>query len=248
MSYFFTALFGLAIGSFFSVVIIRTATGKSLSGRSICVSAAHKLRVWQLIPLFSYLFQKGRCTLCSARIPPLYVLVELSMVITVIFLWHAHRAIDLMFLYDLILFSTFILLFWQDARYGLLQDAITLPAIGTLFSLGIILGRDPVVMILSALVGAAFFWIQRLVSKGAWVGSGDIRLGALMGVVLSLPQLLGALGLGYIGGALIATALLLSKRAHRGTALPLGVFLIPAAAFVYIYGDTLWQAYRSLLF
>jgi len=69
--------FGIIIGSFLNVYLYRFHTGKSLSGSSHCLSCATPLKFYELVPLFSYLFLRGRCRTCSSLVPSRYFLVEL---------------------------------------------------------------------------------------------------------------------------------------------------------------------------
>src|SRR3989338_6841366 len=71
-------VFGLIVGSFLNVVIYRFNTAKSFGGRSACVSCQNKLCWYELIPLVSFLSQKGRCRNCKARISIQYPLVEFA--------------------------------------------------------------------------------------------------------------------------------------------------------------------------
>jgi leader peptidase (prepilin peptidase)/N-methyltransferase len=68
--------FGTIIGSFLNVVIYRTNTGKSLLGRSACMSCKKRLAWYELVPIFSFIFLNGRCGHCKTRISYQYVLVE----------------------------------------------------------------------------------------------------------------------------------------------------------------------------
>lgn len=69
---------GIIIGSFLNVVILRHNTGKTIGGRSQCMSCGSKLTARELVPLFSFLFQRGKCKHCKTKISWQYPLVELS--------------------------------------------------------------------------------------------------------------------------------------------------------------------------
>ena len=81
--------------------------------------------------------------------------------------------------------------------------------------------------------------IQYLVSKGRWVGGGDIRMGALMGAMLGLVGGIQALFVAYIVGAVVALILLAEGRATKKTALPFGTFLAVAGYIVLVWGEEL---------
>ncbi len=238
---------GLAFGSFFNVVIERTADGKNLGGRSGCNQCKTQLAWWQLIPVLSYVFLGGRCYKCHKKIPWHYSVVELLTAAIFVLLWQKHGSFSLEFFLSIAVACSFLILFWQDALYGLLQDTITIPSIVIIFTLRLLINDDLFYPAMAALIGGMFFWIQHFLSDGKWVGQGDIRLGMLMGISLGLKGLMLSLGLGYIFGALVALVLLGLKKADAQTKLPLGVFLIPAAAIVFFYQDQILSIYFSFL-
>ena len=83
----------------------------------------------------------------------------------------------------------------------------------------------------SRLIGGGFFLLQYVVSKGKWIGGGDIRLGFLMGLILGWPDVLVALMLAYIIGAVFSIGMLLLKKKQWGSQIPFGTFL----SYWYIY-------------
>ena len=75
--YLYSFLIGCCVGSFLNVAALRAAAGESfVRGRSHCPSCGETLRVWDLVPLFSYLFLRGRCRYCHAKISMRYPLTE----------------------------------------------------------------------------------------------------------------------------------------------------------------------------
>ena len=96
------------------------------------------------------------------------------------------------------------------------------------------------------LVGGGFFLAQFVLSKGKWIGGGDIRLGLLMGAILGWTGVLLGLFVAYMLGGVFASILLLSKKKHLGDKLPFGTFLTIATFIVLLYGDILFKWYISL--
>ncbi|OGZ17167.1 MAG: hypothetical protein A3H76_04110 [Candidatus Lloydbacteria bacterium RIFCSPLOWO2_02_FULL_54_12] len=84
-------ILGTVIGSFLNVVIYRTGSGAGLRGRSKCLSCGKVLTVAMLIPLFSYLFQGGRCAYCGAKLSVQYPLVEAASGLLFLFVWWVDR-------------------------------------------------------------------------------------------------------------------------------------------------------------
>jgi prepilin signal peptidase PulO-like enzyme (type II secretory pathway) len=102
-------------------------------------------------------------------------------------------------------------------------------------------------ILLGLAVGAGFFGAQYVISRGTWIGGGDLRLGALLGVMLGWPVVLVALFLAYVVGGFVAVILLLNKRVEAKTALPFGVFLAPAGLAALFWGEQLVAWYLGIL-
>lgn len=104
----FFFLFGLIIGSFLNVVIYRYNTGRSVQGRSGCLSCGKTLSAVELIPLFSFIFQKGKCHGCGSKISWQYPLVEFSTGIA--FTLIAFKYFDLLFISPIYFALLFVIL------------------------------------------------------------------------------------------------------------------------------------------
>lgn len=123
-------------------------------------------------------------------------------------------------------------------------DRVTIPSMFIALVANFFLGAIPLWSLLAGgLVIGGFFFLQFAVSKGAWIGDGDIRLGVLMGLMLGLPQGLVALFLAYVFGAVVSIILLSIGKAHRKTQLPFGTFLCFASAITLFYGQDLLNWY-----
>ncbi|MCX6744744.1 MAG: prepilin peptidase [Candidatus Parcubacteria bacterium] len=92
-------------------------------------------------------------------------------------------------------------------------------------------------MLGGGIIGAGFFGAQYLLSAQKWVGLGDVKLGALLGVMLGWQFTVLTLALAYIIGGIIATILLLTKQKKIGDMLPMGSFLAGAAIVVLLVGN-----------
>jgi prepilin signal peptidase PulO-like enzyme (type II secretory pathway) len=95
---------------------------------------------------------------------------------------------------------------------------------------------------------ALFFLLQYVVSKGRWIGEGDIWLGMLIGVWFLWEQALLAVWLAYVGGAVVSLALLASGRFHKKSTLPLGTFLIVGALTSFFAGDAILAWYLGQVY
>lgn len=236
------ALLGLVFGSFGMVVIARIPEGKHVGGRSHCPRCKHVLGAAELIPLFSFLLLQGHCRHCHRSISIAYPLTELLSA----FLFVLAVIIGSSPLSSLLLaFSLWLLMLIAiiDARTQTIHDALNLSFIAVSIAYMVAIGR---VQIVGALFLTLFFGAQWIVSRGRWVGSGDILLGAGIGFLLGgfAPSLL-CLGLAYVIGALVATFLLLTKRATRRSHIPFGPFLAVSALIVLLAGDRLLSVLLS---
>ena len=253
----------MVIGSFLNVVIARLKTKESILGkRSHCPFCKKKLNWYELIPVISFLLQKAKCLKCKRKISWQYPLVELAtgLIFILIFNFSAiggpasgwQSFISTVFL---LLISCFlIVIFVYDLKYYLVPDEIIYPAIVLTFLyqlFGIWYFGDWNLfgfwnLMLGALVGGAFFLIIVLISKGKWMGMGDVKIGVLMGLLLGLSHLFTALFLAFLSGAIISGVLLILKKKGLKSEIPFGPFLTGATFITLLWGDILVRWYLGL--
>lgn len=231
------ALFGLALGSFGNVLVFRLPHGHSVSGRSHCPHCNKVLVPLELIPVVSFLLQGGKCRGCGQRISLQYPLIELFSAALFVFalsfagyLWIPALCLG-MALWALLLIAA------TDIRTQLIPDLLT--GIAALFGLLFQLthGQFP---IFAPLLGLAFFGLQWVISRGRWVGSGDVFLGAAIGFVLGyLSETIWCLLFAYILGALWSIVLLARKKGAMDERIAFGPFLIAAAFIVLLLSPDL---------
>ena len=216
------------IGSFLGTVILRTAREEPfVGGRSHCDACGKTLRFYELIPIASFLVQRGRCRACAARISSFHLMVELAAILVPASALLA-GVDDLGLAAGCLLGWTLLTLAWIDALTFRLPDALTLPLL--LAGLAECLWLEPQALTgraLGAAIGYTAFWllawIYRVVRGRDGLGQGDAKLlgagGAWLGAAL-LPDVILAAAL---AGLLFAGALRLSGRRIDGsTMLPLG--------------------------
>jgi len=154
---------------------------------------------------------------------------------------------SLVFLRNTVFLSYLVLIFVYDLRHMLIIDRFTIPAMIFAIIINLWLGTIPAWSVLvGGLVLAGFFWIQFVISKGTWVGGGDIRMGALMGFMLGLEHGLVALFIAYVLGAIVGVAMMASGKATRKTPVPFGSFLAVATVIVLFVGQPLIDWYLGL--
>ncbi len=248
-------LLGLFIGSFLNVCIDRLPQGQSIiNPPSHCSACNHKLSVLDLVPLFSYLWLRGRCRYCHAHIPPRLPVVEGMTGLLFAFLsWKFGLGLELGI--SLIYACLLIVIFVIDLENQLVLDKVIYPgmALALAFSFfwpglgGIIsLPGEAISKVVSSLVGGALglaamalpFIIYR---RG--MGMGDIKLGALVGLMTGFPLVIVAVLLSWITGGLVGAVLLTFKIKKRKDPIPFAPFLATSAMVTLLGGQVIWQWY-----
>ncbi|MES9738064.1 A24 family peptidase [Peribacillus frigoritolerans] len=238
---------GLILGSFFNVVGLSVPAGHSFANRrSACPSCGRTLTFFELIPVFSYMLQVGKCRSCKARISPLYPAVE--MLTGVLF---ASAPIFLGWSGELlvgwILISLFMIIFVTDVAYMLIPDKILLFFIVIFivlrFSLPLMPWWDSIV---GAAVGFSLLLSIAVVSKGG-MGGGDIKLFAVIGFVLGMKMVLLALLFACFYGALLGITGLLTGILKKKTLIPFGPYIVFGTLTAYFWGDSLLHWYVTFL-
>lgn len=209
-------ILGLCIGSFLNVVIARVPLAQSIvKPRSRCPKCAHELSWYENIPVFSWLFLRGKCRKCSLPISPRYVVVEL--LTGVLFLaCRARFDWSPMLVLGLTLVVILIPLTFIDLEHWLLPFVITIPGIFAGIVVSIPLGLERVRdSVIGAVVGFLLFWALEFVGEKIFqkeaLGGGDKFLLALLGAFLTWKALLGIIFLSSFQGALVGGALLLIR-------------------------------------
>lgn len=247
---FLLFIFGLGVilGSFLNAMIWRTCVGMSaMKGRSQCTHCNAQLRAFELIPVFSFLLQRGRCRHCLEHISWQYPLVELSTGLLFVLTYTVFQPDMIAVLFGWFVVAVLMFIFVYDLRYQLILDRISLPAIAIVFIYQLI--RDPAawwVYLLGLVIGGGFFLLQFVVSKGKWIGGGDIRLGALMGVILGWKLVLVALMIAYVVGAAVSLILVAMKKKSMASTTPFGTYLTFATLVTLYWGEELLDWYLQL--
>ena len=248
MSYILILLFGLCVGSFLNVVICRLKTKESIFiGRSHCPQCRTVLKWHDLIPVLSFLIQKGKCRYCNKKISWQYPLVEISTALLFLFVilnQQVKNLIDpsltLRMTFYLIIISFLIIIFVYDLKHYIIPDKIIYPAI---IVAGIFNFKFS---ILSALGASLFFLSLVLVSKGKWMGLGDVKLAFLMGLILGWPNILLALFLSFFSGAIVGVGLIILHKKGLKSEIPFGPFLSASTIFALLYGSQIIEKFLTI--
>lgn len=268
-----TFVLGLLVGSFLNVVILRlprmlerewrtqcrellesAAASPEPAERfdllwppSHCPDCGHRLRPWENIPLVSYLFLRGRCSGCGARISPRYPLIELiTAVLSAGVAWHF--GYGLAALAGLVLTWALLALSVIDLEQQILPDVITLPLLwlGLLLSLTGVFS-DPQASIIGAAAGYLCLWAIyhgfRLLTGKEGMGYGDFKLLAMLGAWLGWQVLPVIILLSSLTGAVVGIAMVLALGRDRNVPIPFGPFLAAAGWLAMLWGDRLIAVY-----
>jgi leader peptidase (prepilin peptidase)/N-methyltransferase len=264
MTIFLTVIFtlaGLAIGSFLNVCIDRLPARKSLvTSPSRCDACQKRLTVIDLIPVMSYIWLRGRCRSCGARIPLRVLLVE---VLTGLLFFLAFWRFGLSVQFGIAVFWSciFLVIIFIDWEHQLILNKITYPA--AVIAL-LLLGADsifpgagilenfrmiPQPSILSGLIAGGiaftFFLIVFLINPRG-MGMGDIKLVALIGLVMGIPFSIAALLIGIIVGGIVAIIILALKLKGRKDVIAYGTFLAIGPILMLLWGNEIWTWYQNL--
>jgi leader peptidase (prepilin peptidase)/N-methyltransferase len=260
---------GLCFGSFVNALVWRIhkqsttknnkARGKySISkGRSMCVHCGHQLSSIDLLPVVGWLMLRGKCRYCQRPISWQYPAVELAVAVlfvnSYIFWSQELRGFEIAsFGLWLVSLIGMVALIVYDIRWMLLPNRIIFPLYGV--AAAFVLSRalsnqdmQPIIEgIIGVLIGGGLFYVLFQISRGTWIGGGDVKLGFLVGALVGGPEnSLLLLFLASLLGTLIALPLMAAKIATRKTRIPFGPFLIAAVIIVQLFGTDLTDWYLS---
>jgi len=259
-------ILGTLIGSFLNVLVLRYNTGQSIvNDRSRCFSCGKTLRWFELVPVLSFLFQGGRCRNCHTKISRQYILVEI--ITGTVFLFIFLKIIPdfsiflngfsfylLSLIFNLFIFSILIAISVYDYRHKIIPEALvyTFITLSFLLAFYIFLTQGTYLNLLAGPIIALPFFLLWLISRGAWMGFGDVKLSLGIGFLLGLPAGIYAITLAFwIGGGigLILLSLsaiskksvnndqllILGKRFTIKSEIPFGPFLILGTFLAFMF-------------
>jgi len=252
---------GLIFGSFVTALVWRLHEHKDwVTGRSQCTNCGHQLNSADLVPVFSWLYLRGKCRYCKAPISSGYPLTELmlgsSFVISYL-LWPVNLAGAqwILFVSWLAVSICLTALFIYDLRWMLLPSRLIYSAllVAAASNLAYLTTQDDKTKfmlnwVLSVAVASGIFFILHIVSQGKWIGFGDVRLGLVTGTVLHKPALsflmifiASLLGTAFVLPSLITRQMKVSMR------LPYGPFLILSTVICLLVGQSILDWYVNLV-
>ena len=241
-------VFGLIIGSFLNVCIVRLPNNESLvRPRSRCPKCGSPIAWYDNLPVLSWIVLLGRCRHCRAPISAQYPLVELMVggIWTGATWYYGPSLLAL----SGALFGTVLLgIAFTDARHYLIPDEYTWGGLAIGVALSLRNGFDGLAdAVLGAAVGFALLyfvaWAGERVFGEEAMGGGDIKMMTMVGAFVGWEGVL----LTVFGGALLGTLIFVPLSFGKKRLVPFGVFLAIAAAVVFVVGDTVAAWYFAFL-
>ncbi|NTV40938.1 MAG: prepilin peptidase [Candidatus Moranbacteria bacterium] len=240
---FIFLIFGLIIGSFLNAVVYRINAVESLMERSHCPYCKKKVRWFDNIPLVSFILLSAKCRDCGEKISWQYPVVEavtgivfaffgsyffnmndLSTLIPTAYYLFIASVLLVIFVYDFKYMEIPMLVLWlgigMSLVYCVFYDWYNFAQASSSFDLKTISG------IVGGLVAGGFFYVLAAYSKETWMGFGDAYLGLLVGLVMGWPDILGALMLSFIIGAVVSVILVIAAKKTLKSQVPFAPFLI----------------------
>ncbi|MDP3889016.1 MAG: prepilin peptidase [bacterium] len=236
-------MFFLCWGSFLNVLSYRLIRGEYLTSRSHCTTCNTKLAWYDLIPLFSWFFLRGRCRYCKKSISILYPFIELLTAISLSLLWLQFPLP--FFVSYAFFFSALIITIRSDIETMLISRYVTL----FLVPIGILLSAFEflpisfydslwgafVGYVSLLLIGKLFF----LVTRKQGIGQGDLDLLAFIGSFCGVFGIWATVFIGSITGSIVGIIYLLITRTQQSLKIPFGPFLAGGALLFVFFQQTL---------
>jgi len=257
--YFYVFFLGAIVGSFLNVVILRYNTGKSIvKGGSKCFSCGKKLKWHELVPIFSFLLQKGKCRACGSKISWQYPLVEIATGLLFLLIFNFQFSIFNQFsiylisnvLFFWIITALLIIITVYDLRHMIIPNKLVWIFNGLAFFFVLFGAFDLSFFsnfefrisnfwpsLVAGLIFAAFFALLWLVSKGTWMGLGDAKLALGIGLLSGPIGTVSVFLFSFWIGALVGIFLLFYKRLNLTikSRIPFAPFLVLGFLIYFLF-------------
>jgi len=250
MVYLTITLLGLTFGSFVNAMVGRLRAGQNfVNDRSACDSCGHVLGWRDLVPLVSWLSLGGRCRYCSQPISiqnPVVEIVTAGLFALSFYTWDFTPELAwfglslwLAITVCMVAIALYDIRYYQVPMY--IAYLMLLLGLG-LYGVNVLAAGEPIAsaavpLLWQLLAAVSLIVLPWAVSRGKWMGSGDIFLAALSGLVMSsVVASFGGVLVGFYLGALFTLPLMALGRVNRKSKIPFGPFILGG-----IYGWFLWQ-------
>lgn len=245
---FIIFIFGLIIGSFLNVCIYRIPQGLSISyPPSSCTHCNSRLKKKDLIPVISWLFLGGKCRYCGESINSRYPFVEMVTAILFLLTYIKIGFVVVLILY-LILTSILITISFIDIDHRIIPNKINLFALILFIVSNLLIGYiNWKSAILGSFIGGGFLFLLVLLTRGAGMGMGDVKLMGVLGLFLGFKNTILALLLSFILGGFFGVWLLLHRKKGKRDEIPFGPWLAVGTFLSLLYGREIIDWYIGFL-
>ena len=236
MLYIAFFILGSLWGSFSNVCIYRLPNnGNVAKGRSFCPNCKNKIRWFDNIPFFSYLFLKGKCRQCSKPISFQYFIVELLSAISFVVIFHIYGA-SITTLLLLILSIFFIIIFFIDLKHFIIPNVLTFP----LMIIGFLKSFDPnlnqtifpnyINSLIGGLFGYSIIWsiifFYKKIRKKEGMGLGDAKLMAVIGFWFGWVSIPFTIFISSVVALILVIPSLINQSRKMSSEIPFGPYII----------------------
>lgn len=246
MDYISILFLGLLIGSFLNVCIYRIPRDESISyPPSHCTNCTNRIKAYDLIPVISYIFLRGKCRYCGEKISIKYPLIEFFTGLIFVGLYYKYD-ISLDLVKYLILASYLIVIGLIDLNTTDVYLKTTLSGfiIGVLFLILNLYNGEPIgTYIIAAIIGGGFITTIIILTGG--MGWGDAEICALCGIYLGIRLTILTLFLSVILGGIIGLLLILTKKKTRKDYIPFGPYITMGALISILWGEKIIAWYLA---
>ena len=256
----FAFFIGASVGSFLNLAADRIPAGRSIvRPRSFCEGCQRHLGTRDLVPVLSYLWLRGKCRSCGAKIPLRFMVVEAITggLFTAVYVRFGFEA-EFVILGAAVALLVVVALI--DLEHGLILNKIIYPSLLVLIllspfwtELGLsrsFLGSDDLLgtLLNSVLTGLGSFLIFLAIAMAypSGMGGGDVKLGGVIGLLVGYPGALLALWLAVVTGGIVAIGLVVLRKMGRKDAMPFGPFLAGGAIAALLAGGDITSWYNDL--
>lgn len=242
---------GLCVGSFLNVCIHRLPSRTSIVfPASRCPACGQALSWTDNIPVVSYAALRGRCRYCRVPISVRYPIVEMLTCAVFVLHWFVFGPTPLLVV-RLAFACALIVLFAIDLEHQILPNVITLPGIVVGFVSSLFFPPGPVMSLAGIALGGGLLWAIAeawyRIRKVEAMGFGDVKMLAMVGAFLGVKLVMLTFVLSSLVGGVVATVLVVTRRADMATKVPYGTMLAAAALVASLYGERLVDWYLSTM-
>jgi leader peptidase (prepilin peptidase)/N-methyltransferase len=232
-------VYGLVVGSFLNVLIDRLSMEQSIGGRSHCDHCGKTLRWQDLVPVFSYIYLRGKCRYCKKKLSPQYPLIEILTGLVFVLSWNfsPFDTIPLRIL-TIALSCVLLVILAADFKYQIIPDEMQVALVG-IAVLMLVFHDVPLTGVLIRGVEGVLIMLPilflYLVTRGRGMGFGDVKLAFGIGVLLGLQRGGLALYIAFLTGAVVGVGLLISGRTKMKNKIAFGPFLIVGIVCLFFF-------------